>query len=167
LWVSIAAGVASVLVMATAVVVIGELSDRDYPGIIDDDHVVDIARRECRLMTSTVEGMPLDGTPRERLAALSDQNVAVLTMVENIRRIDADERASDRPVDSWLADWESLVRARADYLERVRRGGSTDFRVPRAPDGSPITERMEIAGSDVCDVPDVLLHPRSAGSTSV
>jgi hypothetical protein len=165
--VSIASGVASLLVMGTAVAVIAELGNDDYPGIIDDDHVVDVARHECRLMTSTVEGMPIDGTPEERLAALSDQNLAVLTMVENIRRIDATERAADRPVDAWLADWEALVRARADYLTRVRRGGSTAFRVPRSADGSPITERMELAGSDVCDVPDVLLEPRSAGGSDV
>jgi hypothetical protein len=165
--VSITAGVAALVTMGASVAVLAELGDRDFPGIIDDDHVVDVARRECRLMTSTVEGMPFDGTPDERLAALSDQNLAVLTMVENIRRIDAAERAADRPVDGWLADWEALVRARTDYLARVRRGGSTDFRVPRAPDGSPITERMELAGSNVCDVPDVLLEPRSAGGSDV
>lgn len=167
LWLGLCISLVSLVIIAIAVAVAAPLESRDMPGIIDDDHVIEVARRECRLMTSTVEGLPLDGTPQERLAALDDQNVAVLLMVEHIRRLDLAERAADRPVNAWLADWERLVMARTDYLGTVHTGDSPDFTVPKARDGAPITDRMEAAGSSVCKVPRVLLEPDTAGATAV
>jgi hypothetical protein len=39
--------------------------------------------------------------------------------------------------------------------------------VPRSPDGVPINERMDLAGEDVCPVPEVLLKPHLAGTKGV
>ena len=142
-------------------------AERDIPGFIDDERVLETATRECRLMTSTVKGLPVNGSPEDRLDALADQNTAVKNMVERIRSLDSTVRESDQPLDEWLADWEALVSGREDYLGRLRRGVDTTFRVPRSPDGDPINERMDMAGEDVCLVPEVLLRPDLAGTRPI
>ncbi len=140
---------------------------RDLPGFIDDQRVVKIAVRECKLMTSTVKGQPFTGSPADRLDALRDQNSAVKTMVDRIRSISAKVRGSDRPLDAWLDDWETLVSDRERYIGQQRRGEDAEFRVPRTPDGDPINERMDMAAEEICNVPDVLLKPHLAGSQDV
>jgi hypothetical protein len=141
--------------------------ERDLPGFIDDKRVLKVAVKECRLMTSTVKGQPFDGSPDERLDALRDQNTAVETMVDRIRSLSTKVRGSDRPLDAWLDDWETLVSGRERYIGQQRRGNDTKFRVPRSPDGDPINERMDMAAEDVCDVPDVLLKPHLAGAQPI
>ncbi len=140
---------------------------RDLPGFIDDQRVVKVAVRECKLMTSTVKGQPFTGSPADRLDALRDQNSAVKTMVDRIRSISAKVRGSDRPLDAWLDDWETLVSDRERYIGQQRRGEDAEFRVPRTPDGDPINERMDMAAEEICNVPDVLLKPHLAGSQDV
>ena len=138
--------------------------ERDIPGFINNEQVLKVAVRECRLMTSTVEGFITDGTPDDLLDVLGDQNTAVTMMIERIRSLESKVRESDRPLEAWLADWEALVTRREHYLARQRRGVDAEFRVPRSPDGQPINERMDTAAEDVCDVPDVLLEPELAGT---
>ena len=138
--------------------------ERDIPGFINNEQVLTVAIRECRLMTSTVEGFTTDGTPDDLLDVLADQNTAVTTMIERIRSLESTVRESDQPLEAWLADWEALVTRREHYLARQRRGVDAEFRVPHSPDGQPINERMDAAAEDVCDVPDVLLEPELAGT---
>lgn len=142
-------------------------TDRDIPGFIDDERVLETATRECRLMMSTVQGLPVGGSAEGRLDALGDQNTAVKNMVDRIRSLESTVRESDQPLDAWLADWEALVSGREDYLGQQRRGVDTEFRVPRSPDGDPINERMDVAGEDVCPVPEVLLRPDLAGTRPI
>jgi len=139
---------------------------RDIPGVLDDERVLEVTLQECRLMTSTVEGVLVDGPADDRLDALGDQNTAVETMVDRIRSLSSKVREADRPLDSWLADWETIVSGREDYLSRQRRGIDTDFRVPRTPGGDPINERMDSAAED-CPVPKVLLQPHLAGTQPI
>ena len=142
-------------------------TERDIPGFIDDRRVLKIAVRECKLMTSTVKGQPFTGTQDERLDALRDQNTAVTKMIDRIRALSSKVRGSDRPLDAWLEDWETLVSGRERYIGQQRRGEDTEFRVPRSPDGDPINVRMDMAAEKVCDVPDVLLEPHLAGTQDV
>ena len=88
-------------------------------------------------------------------------------MVERIREVESKVRESDQPLDAWLADWETLVSGREAYLGQRRRGEDTEFRVPRSPDGDPINVRMDMAGEDVCAVPEVLLNPDLAGTRPI
>jgi hypothetical protein len=141
-------------------------TDRDIPGVIDDERVLEVTIRECRLMTSTVEGVLVGGPQDERLDALSDQNTAVETMIDRIRTLSPNVREADKPLDSWLADWQTLVAEREDYLGRQRHGIDSDFRVPRTRDGDPINERMDLAAED-CPVPEVLLKPHLAGTQPI
>lgn len=141
--------------------------ERDLPGFINDPRVLKVAVRECKLMTSTVKGQPFNGSAEERLDALRDQNTAVKTMVDRIRSLSTKVRGSDRPLDAWLDDWETLVSDRERYIGQQRRGEDVKFRIPRSPDGDPINERMDMAAEDVCDVPDVLLEPHLAGSQEI
>jgi hypothetical protein len=141
--------------------------ERDLPGFINDERVLTVAVRECKLMTSTVKGQPFGGTSDDRLDALRDQNTAVERMVDRIRSISAKVRESDRPLDAWLDDWETLVSDRERYIGQQRRGEDTKFRVPRTPDGDPINERMDVAAEEVCKVPNVLLEPHLAGSQKI
>lgn len=141
--------------------------ERDLPGFISDERVLKVAVRECKLMTSTVKGQPFDGSSGDRLDALRDQNTAVERMVDRIRSISAKVRESDRPLDAWLDDWETLVSDRERYIGQQRRGEAGEFRVPRTPDGDPINERMDLAAEEVCTVPNVLLEPHLAGSQRI
>ncbi len=141
--------------------------ERDIPGFIDDERVLETAIHECRLMTSTVQGLRSDGSPEDWMDTLSDQNTAVKNMVARIRSLGSTVRESDQPLDAWLADWEKLVTGREAYLGQRRRGGVTEFRVPSSPDGDPINVRMDMAGEDVCPVPEVLLNPDLAGTRPI
>jgi hypothetical protein len=141
--------------------------ERDIPGFIDDQRVLKTAVRECRLMTSTVQGLRTDGQPEHWIDTLSDQNTAVRNMVDRIRSLNSTVRESDQPLDAWLADWEKLVSGREAYLGQRRRGEVTEFRVPRSPDGDPINVRMDMAAEDVCAVPEVLLNPDLTGTQPI
>jgi len=167
LFAAILGSLVGLLAAGTALVFLGLNSERDVPGFIDDQRVVKVAKRECRLMTSTVEGMEAPGTPDQRMAALSDQNRAVTIMVDRIRAVSSDIRDGDQPVDGWLEDWEVLVQSREAWLDAQRNGSSAGFRVPRTTDGEPISERMDAAAEDVCKVPRVLLKPTLAGTTTI
>jgi hypothetical protein len=165
---AIVGGVIGLTVLGGAFTYLGLNANRDIPGFIDDQKVLDVASRECELMTSTVEGLPMNGSADERRDALADQNTAVMNMVDRIREISSKVRASDKPLDAWLADWESLVSGRRIYIDQQRKGNrNKNFRVPRTSDGDPINERMDFAAQDICTVPDVLLRPDLAGTRGI
>ena len=164
---AIVGGVLGLLASAGAFTFLALNTDRDLPGLINDERVLKVAVRECKLMTSTVQGQPFDGSPDDRLDALRGQNTAVEKMVDRIRSISSKVRGSDRPLDAWLDDWETLVSDRERYIRQQRRGEDAEFRVTRTSDGDPINERMDLAAEDVCDVPDVLLEPHLAGSQEI
>lgn len=167
LFAAILGGLVGLLAAGAAFAFLGLNAERDIPGFIDDQRVMKVAKKECRLMTSTVEGMSVEGTPEQRLAALSDQNKAVTIMVDRIRAVSSDVRDEDQPVDSWLEDWEILVADREAWLDDQRGGSTARFRVPRDPDGQPINERMDAAAEEVCTVPKLLLEPSLAGTSSI
>ncbi|RYY42669.1 MAG: hypothetical protein EON53_15660 [Actinomycetales bacterium] len=98
---------------------------------------------------------------------LADQNLAVERMIDTVRRIDAADRRSDRPLDAWLEDWDSLLRARDRYARQVSTGFDATFRVPTGPDDRPVVERMDRAADGTCRVPDVLVDPFSTGDVEV
>lgn len=164
---AILGGLAGLFAIGGAATYVALHEARDVPGLIDDAEVIDLAERECRLMTSTVEGLLVDESASSRLDTLEDQNAAIRTMVERIRTVEPTARRSDQPLDAWLADWEALASSRADYVDLRRRGVDADFRVPRSPDGDPISERMDTAGADVCAVPEILLRPDLLGTRPV
>ncbi len=165
---AIVGGVIGLAAFGTAATYLAINAERDIPGFIDDERVIKVATRECRLMTSTVEGLPVNGPPDERLDGLADQNTAVMNMVERIRELSSDVRESDEPLDAWLADWESLVAGRENYLDQQRRGvDNAVFRVPRTSDGDPINKRMDMAAEGSCVVPEVLLKPHLAGTRPI
>ena len=164
---AIVGGVLGLLASVGAFTFLALNAQRDRPGFIDDERVLKVAVRECKLMTSTVQGQPFDGSPDDRLDALRDQNTAVEKMVDRIRSISSKVRGSDRPLDAWLDDWETLVSDRERYIRQQRRGEDAEFRVTRTPDGDPINVRMDLAAEDVCDVPEVLLEPHLAGSQEI
>jgi hypothetical protein len=164
---AIVGGVLGLGAVGGAFTYLGINADRDLPGFINDDQVLKVAVRECRLMTATVEGFPTDGTHGDWLDVLDDQNTAVKRMVERIRSLESKVRKSDQPLDAWLADWESLVAGRETYLDQQRRGVDGTFRVPHSHDGQPINERMDMAAEEVCAVPDVLLKPDLVGTRQI
>jgi hypothetical protein len=164
---AIVGGLVGLLAAGGAIAFLAVNRERDLPGIIDDSRVIKTAARECRLMRSTVEGVPYGYSEDERLDALDDQNTAIEKMVDRIHALDAELRASDRPVDQWLDDWRTLAARRHAYVDHLRRGDGGSFRVPRAPDGDPINERMNLAGEEVCKVPKVLLEPELAGTQEI
>ncbi|AWB92704.1 hypothetical protein C3E78_11100 [Aeromicrobium chenweiae] len=160
-WVAVSAtvlGLVTAIVLVTALV---ELGRRDAPGVIDDDELVSIIDRECSLMTSTIESMPVTGPPRRQGQTIVDQNRAVSRMVTAIEREAGDRIADDRPARQWLDDWATLVDARNRYVVDGLEDESARFTVPRDPDGDPLPERMDdvFVGEGSCTVPKALLSP--------
>ena len=64
-------------------------------------------------------------------------------------------------------DWQRLLDAREEWVASVGRGFTGGFLVPETDDGDPITERMEAAALDVCEVPKALLDPDSVADQDV
>jgi hypothetical protein len=164
---AITSGVLGLVVLGGAMTYLSINANRDIPGFIDDPEVVEVAVEECRLMRSSIKGLPFEGSREDRLDALSDQNTAIRHMVSRIRSVERGLRTGDQPLDDWLSDWEALASGRDDYIDRQRRGIDSRFRVPRSPDGDPINERMDTAGAEICTVPKTLLRPDLAGAQRI
>lgn len=166
-WVARLAPLVAVLVAVGAASVLVHVRGEDERGYLDDPRVTSVVARACAVMTSTVESQRVGGPPGRQTAVLADQNLAILKMLQQVRRLDAAERRADRPLDAWLADWDSLLSARDRYTRQVSGGSDETFQVPSDPDGRPLTERMNRAADGTCQVPQVLIDPFSAGDVEV
>ncbi len=144
---------------AVSVGVLASLSTADVRGRLDDDRVLGVVGAACDVMRATVVGLPVRGPAEVRAEILSDQNTAVERMIAAVERLDERVRASDRPLEAWLADWERVLDARQEYAIAVDGGSREPFAVPTAPDGEPLTVRIEAAAGGACDVPDVVGDP--------
>ena len=166
-WAAVVAGPVGALALVATFAAMIALDARDSPGIIDDSEVMPVVTEECELMTSTVEGLPLQGTPEERAQRLRDQNTAVEQMVAAIRELDDDVLESDLPLLAWLDDWDDLVDVREAYAEAVASGRQVRLDLPTDDTGEEIVERMNGAGLLTCEVPDALVEPVFADSRSI
>lgn len=166
-WIALLAPLVAVAVAAAATLSLLHLRGADERGYLDDPEVTGVVSVACAVMTSTVEGLRVGGPPRRQAAVLADQNLAVERMIDLVRRVDAPTRRADRPLDAWLADWDSLLRARERYARQVSSGSEATFRVPTGPDDRPVVERMNRAADGSCRVPDVLVDPFSADDLEV
>ena len=166
-WMALLAPLVALAVAAAATFSLLHSLEEDERGYLDDPEVTGVVTIACAIMTSTVDGLRVGGPPRRQAAVLADQNLAVERMIDTVRRIDASDRRSDRPLDAWLEDWDSLLRARDRYARQVSAGFDATFRVPTGPDDRPVVERMDRAAEGTCRVPDVLVDPFSAGDQDV
>jgi hypothetical protein len=141
----------------------GIIASQDLPGTIQNEQLITVIGHECRIMTKSVESMPVNGTPKQQAAILADQNQAVEKMLRTIRLVDDDVRAADKPTEQWLADWDRLLHARESYSARLLRGYRPNMRIPRDADGDYIYQRMDDVWftTTACLVPSDLLWPYS------
>lgn len=139
------------------------------PSAIDNARLISVIERECRMMTSTVESMPVGGSPSNQARTITDQNRAVEQMVDKIRAEGPKVIDDDRPAAEWLEDWERLVAARAAFAELIRDGSRPDLDIPEDARGEDIDVRMgEVwLGKSSCDVPEVLVDPFPNESSEV
>lgn len=160
-WLAIVAMLLLVAAGALAVAALVDLEGRDDPDVIDDRALLTIIERECALLGTTVESMPVTGTPREQGDAIVDQNLAIDRMVTSIEGAGGDLVAEDRPARRWLDDWRTLADARNRYVVAALKDSSARFKVPRDSDGAPLPERMNdtFANQSGCAVPPALLSP--------
>jgi hypothetical protein len=160
-WVAILAIVGSLVVAVGLGVTGGVIASKDFPTLIQNHQLRTVIGHECRIMTETIESMPVDGTPRQQVAILADQNQAVEQMLEAVRMVDDSTRAADKPTDQWLADWDRLIQARESYAELLERGRRPNLRIPRDADGEYIFKRMNDVWltTTECRVPNDLLNP--------
>ncbi|MGJ9422681.1 hypothetical protein [Aeromicrobium sp. CF3.5] len=161
-WAAIAAMVTSALLGIALIVTTVVVESQDSPGLIDDSGLLAIIDEECADMTDRVESVDRSDV----IDAIQEQNLAVLNMVELI-----DVRAGplieeDVPAAAWLDDWVALVEARDGYINGLNLQGDNRLEIPRDPDGSLIIDRMNDALIDgSCEVPAVLVDPRSGGQS--
>ncbi|WP_156077547.1 hypothetical protein [Saccharothrix sp. NRRL B-16314] len=69
-----------------------------------------------------------------------------------------DTTEDDRPTAAWLADWRTLVDARARYADDLAAGRNPEWTVP-VQDDRLITERMSTVALD-CAVPPEIAEAR-------
>jgi hypothetical protein len=109
----------------------------------------------CDQMNKEVQRLAQNppATQAERVALVRAQDAAVTAMVAQIRTLGQERLANDHPTNAWLADWESLVRAREVYsgLPDVH---TRDFEEPLSTNGEPVTQRINSLGD--CPVPEAL-----------
>jgi hypothetical protein len=160
-WVAIAAMTGSVLIAVGLSVTGGVIASKDLPSVIENHQLTTVIGHECRIMTESIESMPVDGTLRQQADILADQNQAVEQMLEAVRMLPDDVRAGDKPTEQWLADWDRLLQARASYAVLLERGYRPSLRIPRDSDGDYIFKRMNRVWltTDECHVPNELLNP--------
>lgn len=159
LWLALGAALVGLVVGATAMTTAIVVGGKDFPALIQDEDVVRVIEQECDLMRETVESLVVQGSVREQVRTLQDQDRAVAIMLDGIRgRVDV---RTDRPTEGWLRDWDRLLLAREAYAAGLVDGRPSALRVPRGPDGERITRRMADvwAGGVACEVPPVLLAP--------
>ncbi|MET7966370.1 hypothetical protein [Micromonospora sp. NPDC005305] len=135
-------------------------ANHDRPELIDNPPVSEVAENACATMRATVaaKAAPPDAPVDARVRSIREQNAAVTVMVAQVRDLDRDLLADDRPTDAWLADWETLVGARERYAADLAAGRRPHFVVPTA-DGGPLTDRMNSVGLR-CEVPPQLIDLR-------
>lgn len=169
-WAAIGVIVLSIVAMAGLVTAIAVVGPRDAPGLIEDRRIVSVIERECAVMASTVESMPVTGARPEQAQILGDQNRAIENMLSAIRNVDDDIRRDDLPTNDWLDDWDALLVARQSYAEQLVQGYRGDLVVPNDPAGDDIYRRMNdvwLADPKPCKVPTVLLKPYPEDTSEV
>lgn len=157
----------AVLVGFAAVAVALQARSQDTRGTLDDPRVTRMVAQACGIMTSAVAQVRVDGPARLRGAQLADQNLEVRRMIDRVRTLPQAVRRADRPLEPWLADWESLLAARERYARQVSGGFRGDFRPPTAADGSELEQRMDRAAAGTCQVPATLVDPFAYQDVSV
>lgn len=132
-------------------------ANHDRPELIDNPPVSEVAESACATMRAAVAAQtaPPGASVDARVRSIREQNAAVTAMVAQVRGLDRDLLADDRPTNLWLADWETLVEARERYAADLAAGGRPHFVVPTA-DGEPLTRRMNSVGLS-CEVPPQLV----------
>lgn len=168
-WLAVVAGLLGVAAAGSLTVLLLVVGNDDFPGFIEDAELTDTIAEQCRLMTSTVESLPLSGSTPEQAEAITDQNRAIALMVESIRSDNDALIRADAPTEQWLRDWERLADARAVYARRLLRDPAATLSVPRDADGARITERMNGVwlGRTMCEVPQTLASPRTDAFSGV
>lgn len=153
------------ITLATTVIV---LETRDAPGLIDDADLTSIIGDACELMTTTVESMPVSGSPRQQAETIENQDTAVTVMLNQIERGHGELIRADRPAQQWLDDWDRLLAARDRFRRELLRQGESNFVAPADSAGRPLHKRMEDVwlGDAVCTVPPSLLWPYPRQRTS-
>ncbi len=157
----------AVLVGVAAVAVALQARSQDTRGTLDDPRVTRMVAQACGIMTSAVAQVRVDGPARLRGAQLADQNLEVRRMIDRVRTLPQAVRRADRPLEAWLADWESLLAARERYARQVSGGFRGDFRPPTAADGSELEQRMDRAAAGTGQVPAPLVDPFAYQDVSV
>ena len=128
--------------------------DHDRIEMVDDPVVVDRVLAACAEMNDELASLAEARAEGQARTAqlIRAENKAVASMVSDVRALGHQRLSGDRPTEAWLADWETLVRAREDF-SRSPDLGEKAFRVPIA-DGEPIAQRMDTVG--LCPVPTQL-----------
>lgn len=157
----------AVLLGAAAVATALQARSEDARGTLDDPRVTSMVAQACGIMTSAVGEVRVTGPARLRGAQLADQNLEVRRMIDRVRTLAPAVRRADRPLEAWLADWETLLTARERYARQVSGGFRGDFRAPRADDGTALEQRMDRAADGTCRVPTTIVDPLAYLDVSV
>ncbi len=150
---SLVAGVALVSLLASVVIA----GTRDLPASIDDPELIDAIDLGCMTITNGIDEIDLEGVGVNRASQVTAQNTIVRGVVDSWNGLDADLRASDRPFDDWVADWQRLLDARDGYVEELAIDPNALFTEPEV-DGEPLVDRMNSVVTG-CTVPRELVRP--------
>jgi hypothetical protein len=152
-----AAGLASAALIigffAISVYALWGYANADHLGILDDPVVATAADNACHALQSDVEAntVPKGASVAAIAGSIRAQDVGIERLIATMRSLGNDRLEGDHPAVNWLADWETLARAREAYADTLVAGDKPELALPKV-DGIPISQRM----SEAAECPAVL-----------
>lgn len=142
--------------MVLAAIALSGYVNHDRLELIDRPDVAEVAESACRDLSAAIAATPYDrdASVSQRVAVIRKQDLAITALISEVLELDADIRAADIPIDSWLDDWADLRTARERYADDLGAAGDPGLVVPRS-DGVPITDRMSSLLVD-CEAADAM-----------
>ena len=159
-WTAVVSVVGGLALVAVTLFGLWGYANHDRIEVVDQPVVIYTSNAACTVMRQTVHRLapPSQASVPQRVKAIRAQNQAVALMLDQIRRVGRDVVYNDRPMPTWLGDWEALVRAREAYAAQLarKRAGALSLKIPVDKDGQTVVTRINDVGLD-CAVPAELL----------
>jgi hypothetical protein len=112
---------------------------------LDDAAIIQAATAGCLAVTNALEQPGSD-----RLQGITAGNAAIRRLIARMEAAGTQRLQDDSPAVDWVADWQRLHDARADFAGRLTNTGVGVFAIPQTDDGFPISQRLTDVAPSEC-----------------
>lgn len=129
---------------------------KDNPDELDDPAYVAELEARCQQLRDDIGELPLPTetpTPAERAAVIDEANDLIAAFIDDVRAgapTSGDDQVS---MEGWLADWDTYLADREDYVERLATDPEARLLVDESPLGDSVDKTIEIF-AQVNRIPD-------------